>query len=50
MTLRYRLKDAQIDAAEEPFEAGGQKFNRGSFIIRERRAPATWQGGDRARA
>jgi hypothetical protein len=33
-TLRYRLKDAQVDLAEEPFEAGGQKFNRGSFIIR----------------
>ena len=33
-TLRYRFKDAQFDVAEEPFEAGGQKFNRGSFIIR----------------
>ena len=33
-TLRYRFKDAQIDVAEEPFEAEGQKFNRGSFIIR----------------
>jgi hypothetical protein len=33
-TLRYKLKDASIDAAEEPFEAGGRKFNRGSFIIR----------------
>ena len=35
VTLRYRLKDASIDAAEEPFEAAGQKFNRGSFIIRK---------------
>jgi Zinc carboxypeptidase len=33
-TLRYRLKDAQFDVAEEPFEAAGQKFNRGSFLIR----------------
>jgi hypothetical protein len=34
VTLRYRLKSATFDAAEEPFEAGGRKFNRGSFIIR----------------
>jgi hypothetical protein len=33
-TLRYRLKDADIQAAEEPFEAGGRKFGRGSFLIR----------------
>jgi hypothetical protein len=33
-TLRYRLKDAQFEAAEEPFEAAGTKFNRGSFVIR----------------
>jgi len=33
-TLRYRLKNADIQAAEEPFEAAGQKFNRGSFLIR----------------
>src|SRR6476661_1561399 len=32
-TLRYRLKGASIEAAEEPFEAGGRKFARGSFII-----------------
>jgi hypothetical protein len=32
-TLRYRLKDASINAAEEPFEAAGRKFARGSFII-----------------
>ncbi|HEV8189772.1 MAG TPA: M14 family zinc carboxypeptidase [Pyrinomonadaceae bacterium] len=35
VTLRYRLKDVEMDAAEEPFEAGGHKFNRGSFIIRK---------------
>src|SRR5437773_8876409 len=34
MTLRYKLKDLKIEAAEEPFEAGGQKFNAGSFIIK----------------
>jgi len=33
-TLRYRLKDASFEAAEEPFEAMGKKFNRGSFIIK----------------
>ena len=32
--LRYRLKDAAFEAAEEPFEAGGVKFARGSFLIR----------------
>jgi hypothetical protein len=35
VTLRYRLKDAEVEAAEEPFEAAGQKFNRGSFLIRK---------------
>lgn len=35
VTLRYRLKDATVDAAEAAFEAAGQKFNRGSFIIRK---------------
>jgi len=33
-TLRYKLKDASIDAAEESFESGGKKFNRGSLVIR----------------
>jgi hypothetical protein len=33
-TLRYKLKDANVEAAEEPFESGGKKFNRGSFVIR----------------
>jgi hypothetical protein len=32
-TLRYRMKDATIAAAEEPFEESGHKFSRGSFII-----------------
>jgi len=34
VTLRYKLKDASFEAAEEPFEAAGKKFNRGSFIIK----------------
>jgi hypothetical protein len=34
MTFRYRLKDVAMEAAEEPFEAVGRKFNRGSFIVR----------------
>src|SRR5262249_57480018 len=34
VTLRYRFKDAQFEAAEEPFESAGTKFNRGSFVIR----------------
>jgi hypothetical protein len=33
-TLRYKLKDAGVEAAEEPFESGGKKFSRGSFVIR----------------
>ena len=33
-TLRYRMKDASVEAAEEQFESGGKKFNRGSFVIR----------------
>ena len=33
-TLRYRFRDASFDVAEEAFEAAGQKFSRGSFIVR----------------
>jgi len=32
--LRYRMPAADIAVAEEPFESGGMKFNRGSFILR----------------
>src|SRR2546430_4337863 len=39
MTLRYKLKDLKIEAAEEAFEAGGQKFNAGSFIIKASENP-----------
>jgi hypothetical protein len=34
-TLRYKLKDATMEAAEESFEAGGVKFTRGTFLIRD---------------
>src|SRR5207249_1442752 len=33
-TLRYKMKDAGMEAAEEPFEGDGKKFNRGSLVIR----------------
>jgi hypothetical protein len=33
-TLRYRLRAADFQVAEDPFSAGGQSFGRGSFIIR----------------
>ena len=32
-TLRYRLKNADVQAAESSFESGGHKFNRGSFLL-----------------
>jgi hypothetical protein len=35
ITLRYRFPNATFDTAEEPFEASGHKFNRGSFIVRK---------------
>jgi hypothetical protein len=34
VTLRYRFPNASFDAAEEPFESAGHKFNRGSFIVK----------------
>ena len=37
-TLRYRLRSADIQAAEEPFEAAGHKFARGTFLVRGVRA------------
>ena len=33
-TLRYRLRDADFQIAEQPFEAAGHKFGRGSFLVR----------------
>ena len=40
MSFRYRLKDVAFETAEEPFEAAGRKFNRGSFIIKSASADA----------
>lgn len=34
-TFRFRLKDVQMSAAEEPFKVGEQQFNSGSFIVRK---------------
>jgi len=34
VTLRYRFKDASFEAAEDPFEADGRKFNRGTFLVK----------------
>jgi zinc carboxypeptidase len=34
VTLRYKLKDADIQVAEEPFESGATKFNRGTFVVK----------------
>jgi hypothetical protein len=33
-TLRYRFRNADFQIAEEPFEAAGQKFARGSLVVR----------------
>lgn len=33
-TLRYRLRAADFQAAEEAFDADGHRFGRGSFLIR----------------
>jgi hypothetical protein len=33
-TLRYRFRKADFQIAEQPFDAAGKKFRRGSFIIR----------------
>ncbi|HVD62252.1 MAG TPA: hypothetical protein VNC11_15370, partial [Gemmatimonadaceae bacterium] len=33
-TLRYRFRKADFQIAEQPFDASGKKFRRGSFIVR----------------
>jgi len=33
-TLRYKVRSADMQVAEEPFDAAGRKFSRGSFILR----------------
>jgi hypothetical protein len=40
ITLRYRFPAAAFEATEEPFEAAGKKFNRGSFVVKNVEAPA----------
>ena len=49
-TLRYKLKDASFEAAEEPFDAGGRKFSRGSFIIRNAGAADVQKAVGRSRS
>jgi hypothetical protein len=39
-TLRFRLKDVGMEAAEGPFEAGGRKFAAGSLVVRASSAEA----------
>jgi hypothetical protein len=34
-TLRFRLKDVKMSAAEDSFKIGDQQFNTGSFIIKK---------------
>jgi hypothetical protein len=38
--LRFRLKDVKFSAAEEAFEAGGDKFVAGSFVVPAEGNPA----------
>jgi hypothetical protein len=39
-TLRFRLKDVRIGAAEESFKIGNQQFNAGSFVIKSEGGPS----------
>lgn len=39
-TLRFRLKELKISAAEDSFKVGDQQFNAGSFIIKSEGIPA----------
>ena len=38
-TLRFRLKDVKMSAAEESFKVGDQQFNSGSFILKKEGNP-----------
>ncbi|HEX8145701.1 MAG TPA: M14 family zinc carboxypeptidase [Pyrinomonadaceae bacterium] len=49
-TLRFRLKDVRMLAAEEPFKAEGLQFNAGSFLIRREGNPADLEARLRAAA
>jgi hypothetical protein len=55
ITLRYQLKQAVFESAEDAFEVAGRKFNRGSFIIRNgsldqvnKATSGTWHSGTRS--
>ncbi|HSK62976.1 MAG TPA: M14 family zinc carboxypeptidase [Pyrinomonadaceae bacterium] len=39
-TLRFRLKDVKMNAAEDSFKIGDQQFNTGSFIIKSAGNPS----------
>ena len=39
-TLRFRLKDVKMSAAEDSFKIGDQQFNTGSFIIKRDANPS----------
>jgi hypothetical protein len=39
-TLRFRLKDVKMSAAEDSFKIGDQQYNTGSFIIKKDGNPA----------
>ncbi|HEV8486334.1 MAG TPA: M14 family zinc carboxypeptidase, partial [Blastocatellia bacterium] len=39
-TLRFKLKDIKMGAAEDTFKAGEQQFNAGSFIIKSEGNPS----------
>ena len=39
-TLRFKLKDVKMSAAEDSFKVGEQQFNTGSFIIKTEGNPA----------
>ena len=43
-TLRFRLKDVKITAAEDSFKVGTQQFNTGSFIVKLDGNPADVKG------
>jgi hypothetical protein len=39
-TLRFKLKDVKMSAAEAPFKVGDRQFNAGSFVIKSEGNPA----------
>ena len=43
-TLRFRLKDVKIAAAEDSFKVGTQQFNTGSFVVKLDGNPADVKG------